>query len=47
MSTQLITIKIHSDITALQNTGILDRNESGGIIFPFDAVKVEFLLEAA
>ena len=38
---------VHSDITALLNAGILDRAEGGGIVFPFEAVKVEFLLEAA
>ena len=38
---------VHSDITALLNAGVLDRAEGGGIIFPFEAVKVEFLLEAA
>jgi predicted transcriptional regulator len=38
---------VHSDITALLNTGVLDRAEGGGIVFPFDAVKVEFLLQAA
>ena len=38
---------VHSDITALLNAGVLDRVEDGRIIFPFDAVKVEFLLHAA
>jgi len=38
---------VHGDITALLNAGILDRAEGGGIIFPFDAVKVEFMLQAA
>ena len=38
---------VHSDITALLNAGVLERAEGGGIIFPFEAVKVEFLLEAA
>ena len=38
---------VHSDITALLNAGVLERAEGGGIVFPFDAVKVEFLLEAA
>ena len=38
---------VHSDITALLNAGVLDRAEGGGIVFPFDAVKGEFLLEAA
>ena len=38
---------VHSDITALLDAGVLDRAEGGGIVFPFEAVKVEFLLEAA
>ncbi len=38
---------VHGDITALLNAGVLDRAEGGGIIFPFEAVKVEFLLQAA
>ena len=38
---------VHSDISALLNAGVLDRAEGGGIVFPFEAVKVEFLLEAA
>jgi predicted transcriptional regulator len=38
---------VHSDITALLNAGVLDRVEDGRVIFPFDAVKVEFLLQAA
>jgi predicted transcriptional regulator len=38
---------VHGDVTALLNAGVLDRAEGGGIVFPFDAVKVEFLLKAA
>jgi len=38
---------VHGDVTALLNAGLLDRAEGGGIVFPFEAVKVEFLLEAA
>jgi len=38
---------VHSDITALLNAGVLDRQEDGRVVFPFDAVKVEFLLQAA
>ena len=38
---------VHADITALLNAGVIDRGEGGGIAFPFDAVKIEFLLEAA
>ena len=38
---------VHCDITALLNAGVLDRVEVGRVIFPFDAVKVEFLIRAA
>lgn len=38
---------VHSDVTALLAAGILDRAERGGIVFPFEAVKVEFLIRAA
>ena len=38
---------VHGDIAALLNAGVLDRVEDGRIVFPFDAVKIEFLLQAA
>ena len=38
---------VHSDITGLLNAGVLDRMDGGKIVFSFEAVKVEFLLEAA
>ena len=38
---------VHGDVTALLNAGILDRSENGRIVFPYEAVKVEFLLNAA
>ena len=38
---------VHGDVTALLHAGVLDRAEGGGIIFPFDAVKVKFMLQAA
>ena len=38
---------VHSDVTALLAAGVIDRAEGGGIVFPFEAVKVEFLLQAA
>ena len=38
---------VHGDVTALLNAGVLNRTEDGQIIFPFEAVKVEFLLQAA
>ena len=38
---------VHGDVTALLNAGVLERAEGGGITFPFEAVKIEFLLQAA
>ena len=38
---------VHGDVTALLAAGVLDRTDSGAIIFPYQAVKVEFLLQAA
>lgn len=38
---------VHGDLSALLSAGVLSRNESGQIEFPYDAVKVEFLLRAA
>ena len=38
---------VHGDITALVVAGVLNKTESGRVEFPFDAVKVEFRLQAA
>lgn len=38
---------VHGDITALLRAGLLDRVEGGGVVFPYEAVKVEFMLQAA
>jgi predicted transcriptional regulator len=38
---------VHTDITALLAAGVLNRTEEGRVEFPYDAVKVEFLLQAA
>ena len=38
---------VHGDVTALLQAGVLTRVADGRIEFPFDAVKVEFLLQAA
>ena len=37
---------VHGDVTALINAGLINRS-TDGIEFPFDAVKVEFVLQAA
>lgn len=38
---------VHTDATALLKAGVLDRTPEGRIEFPYEAVKVEFLLQAA
>jgi predicted transcriptional regulator len=38
---------VHGDITALVVAGVLTKTENGRVEFPFEAVKVEFLLQAA
>jgi predicted transcriptional regulator len=38
---------VHADVTALLKAGVLERAAGGDIVFPYEAVKVEFLLRAA
>jgi predicted transcriptional regulator len=38
---------VHGDVTALIDAGLLDRAEGGGVEFPYEAIKVEFMLQAA
>jgi predicted transcriptional regulator len=38
---------VHSDLSALLSAGLLNRTETGAVEFPYEAVKVEFLLQAA
>jgi predicted transcriptional regulator len=38
---------VHGDVTALLKAGIIERVESGEVEFPYEAVKVEFLLQVA
>ncbi len=38
---------VHGDVTALLEAGVLTRVVDGRIEFPFDAVKVDFMLKAA
>lgn len=37
---------VHGDMLALINAGVLDRAENG-VVFPYDAVHVDFMLKAA
>jgi predicted transcriptional regulator len=38
---------VHGDVHALLDVGILQKTEEGRIVFPFDAVRVNFVLQAA
>ena len=38
---------IHGDVTALLEAGVLSRSSDGKVEFPYDVVKVEFMLQAA
>ena len=38
---------VHGDVHALLAAGVLDRTEDGQVVFPFDAVRVDFVLNAA
>jgi predicted transcriptional regulator len=38
---------VHGDIVALLDAGVLNRSPDGRVEFPFDTVRVEFVLQAA
>lgn len=38
---------VHGDMHALVAAGILQRTEDGKMLFPFDAIHVDFMLKAA
>jgi predicted transcriptional regulator len=38
---------VHGDVHALLNVGLLERTGDGRIVFPFDAVHVDFTVRAA
>jgi predicted transcriptional regulator len=38
---------VHGDVHALLNAGILQKTKEGRIIFPFEAVHVDFMLKTA
>jgi predicted transcriptional regulator len=39
--------RVHEDVHALLNTGVIDRAESGKIVFAYDKVHVNFTITAA
>lgn len=38
---------VHTDVHALLDAGVLEKTDDGGIVFPYDAVHVDFLMKAA
>ena len=38
---------VHGDVIALIKAGLVNRTKSGGVEFPYEAIKVDFLLQAA
>lgn len=38
---------VHGDVHALLNAGVLQKTDSGQIVFPFDALHVDFMLKEA
>ena len=38
---------VHGDVHALIDAGLLDKTEKNHIVFPFEAIRVEFTLRAA
>lgn len=38
---------VHGDVHALLNAGLLEKTGNGRILFPYDAVHVDFMLKAA
>jgi predicted transcriptional regulator len=37
---------VHGDVTALLNAGLLSKTDDGMIVFPYDAIHVDFMLKA-
>ena len=38
---------VHGEVMALLKAGVIDRTDDGRIVFPYQAVKVEFVIKAA
>ena len=38
---------VHSDVQLLLKAGVLDKTDDGRVVFPFDAIYVDFVLRAA
>jgi predicted transcriptional regulator len=38
---------VHSDVVALADAGVISRTENGAVVFPYDAIRVDFVVRAA
>jgi len=38
---------VHADVQALLNAGVLSKDDNGKIVFPYDAIHVDFMVKAA
>jgi predicted transcriptional regulator len=38
---------VHSDVHVLLRVGVLEKAAEGGVVFPYDAIHLDFLLKAA
>jgi predicted transcriptional regulator len=38
---------VHGDVKLLLEAGLIEKNESGQIVFPYDAIHVDFMLKEA
>lgn len=38
---------VHTDVHALLDAGVLEKTDDGQIVFPYDAVHVDFMMQAA
>ncbi|NLP63427.1 transcriptional regulator [Paraburkholderia sacchari] len=38
--------RVHEDVSALLKAGVFERTAEGGVIFPYDAIHVDFTLQA-
>ena len=38
---------VHGDVIALLKAGVVDRTDDGRVVFPYDAVHVDFVMRAA
>jgi predicted transcriptional regulator len=37
---------VHSDVTLLHQSGVVDRTEDGRMVFPYDVVRLDFTFDA-